>query len=452
MLNISKEPLIHKVEIYDFPSGKRVMERSHYKYFNRFLTGAAIFLFLCLFLPWTQNVTGNGFVTTLTPDQRAQTLQSPIPGKIEQWYVREGDSVRRGDTILRISEIKNEYMDPRLVERTTQQIGAKTASADSYTFKVQALNNQIQTLNRERELKLEQARNKLKQSRFKVAQDSIALVAAKTNIEIAKTRLDREQQLLDAGINSPKEFEEKALKYQSTQEKLISQENKLLTSRNGVINAQLEIERITAEYANKIAKSLSDRATAQASRADTDAQVSKLEVDRTNYSMRNDLYYVTAPQDGFINRAIVGGLGETFKEGQPLVNIMPLNYDLAVETFVAPIDLPLMHVGEDVRIQFDGWPAIVFSGWPNVSYGTYGAKVVAVETFVSDTDSGKYRILLAPDTNDHPWPSELRPGAGAYTIALLEDVPVWFELWRRLNGFPPNYYQPKEGKKDAKKK
>ncbi|MGB5387644.1 MAG: biotin attachment protein, partial [Eudoraea sp.] len=43
---------------------------------------------------------------------------------------------------------------------------------------------------------------------------------------------------------------------------------------------------------------------------------------------------------------------------------------------------------------------------------------------------------------DHQWPKDLRVGSGAYTIALLEDVPIWFELWRQLNGFPPNYYQP----------
>jgi adhesin transport system membrane fusion protein len=131
---------------------------------------------------------------------------------------------------------------------------------------------------------------------------------------------------------------------------------------------------------------------------------------------------------------------------------MPTNYDMAVETFVDPIDLPLIHKGEKVRIQFDGWPAIIFSGWPNVSYGTYGGEVVAIETFISP--NGKYRILVAPDKEEERWPEALRVGSGAFTLALLEDVPIWYELWRRLNGFPPDYYQPKDAgtsKKTAKK-
>lgn len=120
---------------------------------------------------------------------------------------------------------------------------------------------------------------------------------------------------------------------------------------------------------------------------------------------------------------------------------MPKDYELAVETYVRPIDLPLIHIGENVSVQFDGWPAIVFSGWPNVSYGTYSAKVIAIDSYISK--NGKFRILLSPDQDaEHPWPSAIRIGSGAKTMALLDEVPVGFEIWRQLNSFPPNFYQP----------
>jgi hypothetical protein len=118
---------------------------------------------------------------------------------------------------------------------------------------------------------------------------------------------------------------------------------------------------------------------------------------------------------------------------------MPANIDVAVEVFVKPIDIPLLGKGSKVRVQFDGWPAIVFSGWPNVSYGTYGGKVVAIDNFISE--NGKYRVLVVPDTNDHAWPKEIRVGAGVSSMMLLKDVPIWYELWRKINGFPPEYYK-----------
>lgn len=440
MLNISHNQLNKSVDISDSKSGKRVFHGRYYKYFNRFLGVFTIVGIVILFLPWTQNITGRGQVTTLTPDQRPQSIQSPIPGRIEQWFVREGDFVAKGDTIMKISEIKSEYFDPNLVERTAQQRDAKALSVGSYGEKVKALDRQIAALTNERKLKLEQAKNKLMQAKLKVQSDSIDLEAAKTNKQIAQRQYNRTATLESEGFKSTQDVENKRLKLQETEAKLISQENKLLASKNEVINAQYEISRVNAEYADKISKAQSDKFTAQSSQFDTEAQVSKLDNVYSNYKMRNQLQYITAPYDGYINKALRGGVGQTFKEGEALVGIMPAQVDLAVETFVEPIDLPLLNIGEKVRVQFDGWPAIVFSGWPNVSYGTYGAKVVAVENFISD--NGKFRVLLAPDEEDNPWPKDIRAGSGAFTMALLDDVPIWFELWRKLNGFPPNYYQP----------
>ena len=450
MLNISNNKLNRKVDLSGYKAGIKVFHRRHYKHFNRFLAVFFIIGLFVMFLPWTQNISGEGFLTTLKPDQRPQTIQSPIPGRIEKWFVQEGDYVQKGDTILHISEVKSEYFDPNLVRRTGQQIRAKSMAVTSYQEKVKALGTQISALTTERGLKLKQANNKLLQSRLKVESDSIDLEAANTNITIAQRQYDRTVQLESEGLKAITDVEEKRLKLQETQAKLISQENKLLASKNEVSNAQVEINRVQAEYTDKISKARSDMFTAQSNQFDSEAQVTKLENEYTNYEIRNDLLYIRAPQSGFINKALQSGIGETFKEGDRLVGIMPSDYEMAVETFVAPIDLPLEHLGEKVRIVFDGWPAIFFSGWPNVSFGTFGGEVVAIETFISD--NGKYRILLAPDKNDVPWPKDLRVGSGASTIALLEDVPIWFELWRQLNGFPPNYYQPENKVAAAQKK
>ncbi|GAA4278099.1 HlyD family secretion protein [Aquimarina mytili] len=450
MLNISPNKLNKTIDLSEYRAVQKVFHKRHYKYFNRFLKVFTVLAIIVLFLPWTQNISGKGFLTTLKPDQRPQTIQSPIPGRIEKWYVQEGDFVKKGDTILFVSEVKNEYFDPNLVERTGQQIKAKSMAVTSYQEKVKALENQAGALINERALKLKQANNKLIQSKLKVQSDSIDFEAAKTNINIAQRQYDRIVQLEKEGLKALTDVEEKRLKLQETQAKIISQENKLLASKNNVINAQIEMNRIQAEYADKIAKSRSDKFTAQSNQFDSEAQVTKLENEYTNYEMRNDMYYIKAPQSGYINKALYSGVGETFKEGDKLVNIMPSDYELAVETFVRPIDLPLVHIDEKVRIQFDGWPAIIFSGWPNVSYGTYGGKIVAIETFISD--NGKYRVLIAPDPDDYDWPKDIRVGSGANSMALLEDVPIWFELWRKLNGFPPNYYQPNTNIAKSEKK
>jgi hypothetical protein len=78
-----------------------------------------------------------------------------------------------------------------------------------------------------------------------------------------------------------------------------------------------------------------------------------------------------------------------------------------------------------------------------------GGEIVAVESNVSI--NGKFRVLIKEDANDKPWPKELKIGTGAQGIALLKDVPVWYELWRNINGFPPDYYKKEEPAQKEKK-
>jgi multidrug resistance efflux pump len=128
---------------------------------------------------------------------------------------------------------------------------------------------------------------------------------------------------------------------------------------------------------------------------DTEAQVNKLKNQYANYSIRNDLYYIRAAQNGYINRALQAGIGETIKEGTPIATVMPSEYDIAVETYVNPLDLPLISKGAKIRIWFDGWPTIVFSGWPDMSYGTLEAELLPLKNSLVIMENSEY--LLPPN-------------------------------------------------------
>lgn len=440
MLNITNNRIDKWIDLKKYKSAKIFEDNRGYKNIKKTIWVLFILLLSLLFLPWTQNVSGTGSVTTLKPNQRPQTIHTTIAGRIEKWYVNEGDYVKKGDTILFISEIKEDYLDPNLIENTGNQVKAKENAVTSYEDKVISLEKQMNAIDNEKNLKYKQAQNKLKQSYLKVKSDSIDFEASKTQLKIAKTQFTRSVNLNKEGLKALTDVEEKRMKLQETEAKIITQENKYISSQNEVLNATMELNRIIAEYTEKNAKASSDKQTALSAQFDTEAQVNKLKNQFTNYQIRNGMYYILAPQNGYVNRALQSGIGETLKEGTPIVSIMPEDFDIAVETYVNPVDFPLIHKGERVRVWFDGWPAIVFKGWPGASYGTFGGIIVAKETFISE--NGKFRILIAPDNSQKTWPKELSIGAGTQTLALLKDVPIWFEIWRTLNGFPPSFYKP----------
>jgi multidrug resistance efflux pump len=210
----------------------------------------------------------------------------------------------------------------------------------------------------------------------------------------------------------------------------------------------IEQTTIQADYNDKIAKSESDKFTALSDMLDAEAKLAKTLNEVSNYTIRSSMYFITAPQSGYITKALQSGIGETIKEGDAIVSIVPNVSELAVEMYVRPIDLPLINKGSEVRFIFDGWPSLVFSGWPNISVGTYSGRVMAIDNVTST--NGKYRLLVAPNPDEVQWPKELRMGSGAQAIALLQDVPIWYEIWRQMNGFPPEFYTPQAAKTEDK--
>ncbi|MEO9965458.1 MAG: HlyD family efflux transporter periplasmic adaptor subunit [Reichenbachiella sp.] len=437
MLNISNRPTKREEILKDLSSYQEVTNSQSTRKFVYLLTGIFALLFICLFLPWTQNIRARGTLTTLNPENREQSINSLISGRIEKWYVREGQLLSKGDTILHISEMKTEYLDPNLVGKTQNQANAKRASVNAYSNKGKALDQQIAALERNRKLKLEQARNYIRQSVLKLQSDSIDFSTEQINFEIAEKQFIRQETLYKQGLKSLTELENRRQKLQAAMNKKISAENKWLASQNEYINAQITLNTIENEFRQKIAKAQSDKMSALSGEMDAESQFNKLSIQQESYSKRSSFYFITAPQDGFVTKAISSGIGESVKEGQEIFTFVPSKYNMAVELHIRPLDLPLIREGSRVRLQFDGWPALVFNGWPGMSFGTFGGKIIAYDKVARN---GMFRILVVPDEDEVPWPTLLRLGSGVYGIALLNNVPVWYELWRNLNGFPPDFY------------
>lgn len=402
--------------------------------------GMVFSLLVILFLPWTQNIRSHGLVTTLFQDQRPQQINTIIGGQVIKWYIKEGDVVKAGDTLVQLSEVKVDYLDPQLLQRTMEQLKGKEQSVTFYQSKAEAASKQINALNSGLGLKLEQLRNKLEQLRLKVQADSAEAIAAQNDLNIGKLQYDRQRALYDSGLVSLTQVEQRNQVYQSSLAKKISADNRLANTRQELIITSIEMNAQLQENREKVAKAEGERFESLTEVAGGQVDIAKLRNAYASYSIRNGMYYILAPQGGQVVSARKAGIGEYVKEGEMIVEIVPEKFVYAVEMFVRPLDVPLIAPGQKVRFLFDGFPAIVFSGWPNASYGTFGGIVAAVER--NTDESGKFRVLIKEDPNDKPWPRQLQVGAGAQGIALLKDVPIWYELWRNINGFPADYYKP----------
>jgi multidrug efflux pump subunit AcrA (membrane-fusion protein) len=408
---------------------------------HKWLLGTFIVIAVILFLPWTQNIKARGMVTTLKQEQRPQEIPTVIPGRVVKWHVKEGDFVSKGDTIVQIAEIKDDYLDPKLLERTKEQLTAKSQAVESYKSKTGTAAQQVEALKQGLDLKINDMNNKINQQVQKIRSDSMEMLAAINDLNIKNEQFKRQKVMYDSGLVSLVQLEQRNQAFQESSAKKTSAEIKFNNARQEYFRLQIERNGEIQQYLEKISKAEGDRFQVISQIQTAEGEIAKLENQYSNYTIRNGLYTITAPQTGQIVRAEKAGIGEILKDGEMIVEIVPSDIDYAIEMFVRPVDLPLLARGQKVRLLFDGFPAIVFSGWPEASYGTFGGELTAIENSLSS--NGYYRVLIKEDTSDKKWPNQLMMGTGAQGIALLKDVPIWYELWRNINGFPPEYYRPK---------
>ena len=405
-----------------------------------------------LFLPWTQNIKVKGNVSSLYQSQRPQQLNSPIPGRIIKWNVKNGDYVKKGDTLLQLSEIKDDYLDPLLVQRTQEQVEAKKGVRDYYEAKVGTARNQLEALNASRDLKLNQVKIKIIQLNNKLAGEQAELEAAKNELQLSEDQYARQKKMYDEGLVSLTQFQQRSISYQNSIAKKTANENKVAQTQQEILNTQIEQNSVTQDYNEKLSKIEGERFQSMGQIEGSDGEIAKLQNQVANYIARQGLYFIIASQDGQIVQLNKAGIGEVLKDGENIGTIVPTNVDYAVEIYIKPVDLPLVKEGQRVMSIFDGFPAIVFSGWPDSSYGTFAGKVVAVESNISA--NGMFKALIVEDKNEKPWPPKIKMGTGVQGIAILNNVPIWYELWRNINGFPPDYYEVTNAKsaKDEKTK
>ena len=410
-----------------------------------------LFLFIVLLLmPWRQTIPGRGTVTALRPEDRPQTVQNQIGGRIEHWAVREGQEVEKGDTILVISETSQSYFDPELPTRLNEQLDAKRGSETAASQKMDATNSQIRALSDGLRYQLSAAENKVRQAQNYVRIDSADLLAVQQFYATTKVRLERYEAGYKNGLFSLTDIETRRLKLQEDNAKVISQQNKLSNSAQNLLNSSIELDNIRAKYQESIAKAQSDMSSAVSSKASAQGDIAKLRNDISNINIRRGLYVVRAPQSGYVVKTLKAGIGENIKEGESVATLQPKSPLVAAELYVSAMDVPLILDTSDVRLQFEGWPSVQFSGWPSVAVGTFAGKVSAIDRVSSS--GGKYRLLIRQTspvpTKDEPWPPQLRQGSGVYGRLILRSVPLWYEIWRQLNGFPPSLEKEPTSSKD----
>jgi biotin carboxyl carrier protein len=244
---------------------------------------------------------------------------------------------------------------------------------------------------------------------------------------------ERQRALMAKGLTSTRNVELADLEAATRDAEVDRAVATLNAARSEAASLEAELHRTRADAATRVDEARASLASAESDVAKSRAELAKMEVRLA----RQQTQQVSAPIDGTVLRVLARQSGELLKAGAPLAVIVPASSKDVVELWVDGNDMPMVMPGHLVRLQFEGWPALQFSGWPSIAVGTFGGRVLLVDS--TDNGRGRFRVLVEPDPADEAWPSRrfLRQGVRANGWVLLNVVPLGFELWRQFNGFPP---------------
>ena len=421
--------------------------------------------------PWQQSVSGNGSVIAFAPRERQQTVEVAIKGRVVRWgdNVFENAHVVKGDLIAEIQDV-----DPMLMTRLEDQLIASNSQVVAMEQLVAANERNLEAahaivLSYESQLRAyESVKEQI------LASADAAIAGAKNKVEAEQQQLEENRAALtqaEADYQRQKQlFEEKIVsegKFQLAERKYLEAKAKVAKAEAYVESAGNDLEVKERDRDAKEQKALVDiqyanaslrKATGDVAKADSDIAKAKSELNKSQKDLldmqtkvsRQQSQIIVSPFDGFLTQISPNQGSQILKEGDTLCVIVPDTADRAVQVWLDGNDAPLVSTGCHVRLQFEGWPAVQFAGWPSVAVGTFGGTIVSVDA--TDDGKGKFRALVRPDIDSDPWPDDryLRQGVRTNAWVLLERVPLWYEIWRNLNGFPPVVTQYNDGKAKSK--
>lgn len=388
-----------------------------------------LFVLISLALtPWQQNIKGVGRVVAYAPQERQQTIEATVEGRIVSWTVQEGSEVKSGSQIGEISDY-----DPDLPRRIQQELTTLDQRMDVTRTRIQAFEDQTKLAENSKEMALlaAEARIRMAEERLNAAKHHVEAAAAA--YETSRLNYERQLALEQKGLASKRTFELSDLDFTQKRTDRDRSQAAYKAAVSEVEAIRADRQKIQADSGASVEKSRSELAKSREELHYAEAERLKLETRLA----RQGSQHIIAPRDGTIFRLVANPGAEVVKPGDAVAILIPSTRQRAVELWVDGNDAPLIETGRKVRLQFEGYPAIQFSGWPETAVGTFGG-IVSLQD-ATDNGKGDFRILILPDETDSPWPDErfIRQGVRVNGWVLLNKVRLGYELWRIFNGFPP---------------
>ncbi|MEE4672981.1 HlyD family type I secretion periplasmic adaptor subunit [Pseudomonas alliivorans] len=332
------------------------------------------------------------------PSSKVQVIQNLEGGIVTDIFVREGQVVNKGDTLLRLDDTR--FMSSRSeseVDRLTltAQVERLAAEAEGrpLTLPAQVTSSAPQVAadehalyeSRQRRLASEQRtlNEQLRQKTQELAEFRSKQEQFRSSLALVQQELDMSAPLVGSGAVSPVEI--LRLKRNAVE---------IRGSMNANTLAIPRAEAAISEIRSRVQESeLGFRADAARELNEKRNDLARISASRIAIDDRMSRTTVVSPVRGIVKTLKVNTIGGVVQPGSDLMEIVPLEDNLLIEARVRPQDVAFLHPGQKAMVKFSAYDYTLYGGLPA------RLELIGADTVTDDKDNSFYLIQVRTDSN-----------------------------------------------------
>ncbi|OBT08085.1 secretion protein HylD [Shewanella sp. UCD-FRSSP16_17] len=370
-------------------------------------------------------VVGEGKVVPATAVQQIESLDG---GSLKEILVKEGDTVNAGQTLLVIDELRfaSAFHEARL---NSVALKNQLTRLEALLESVQINDNeplwfsQVQVSPQQFEIadpssnrraqaiyssQLSQLISQLDQTAQIVEQKRQAKEEVNINIEAQRSGLSMAKQEIRMTREAVSEGAVAELELLKLERDAVRLQGELSASQASERQLQAAISQAVAERRN-VALDFINRMTDE--RNKTSNELSALTENMKTLADRLERTQITTPVTGSVSNILVRSAGQVVEPGQVIMEIVPQDDQLIIESQIAPKDIAFVHTGLQAMVKFTAYDFVI--------YGGIKGEVIYVSPDAQQLEDGTtyYEAHIKTDeTQLNGWP--IIPGMQASTDIL----------------------------------
>lgn len=297
----------------------------------------------------------------VVPSSKLQVVSNLEGGVVEQILVRPGQTVKKGDPLVRLS--------PTM---TGSALGSSTATVEALQVKANRLNAEIRGSTPDysnapaNQVAIEQSLHgaRMAELRSLMAAAQARIIQAQRAVGEAQSQLEAKQNILatsrrELAMLKPLENSQIIPKID-----IIKAENAAAVAANDVSTAQSSLARASSGVAEARAAMAQQRSEWMSRSgmelSQTQAELAAQQQALPALSDRVDRTIIRAPMSGKVNRVLVTTVGGSVRAGEAIAEIVPSEKALYVEAQVKPSDIALVRLGQPAMVEITAYNASIF--------------------------------------------------------------------------------------------